>query len=166
MKITGIKPGAKWVLLVIFGVIAFFAVKKFWLDAPKEVGESQKVDKIVLADAPEASLKGNAQMLALPSDKAAMRDVTKIQWKIMAWNSQFPLMYANGGARTTQNSLLDKGNVDIEIIRQDDCFKTIADFIKNAQDYKDNPNTTTPMFMSFMGDGMPGQSQCVRADRM
>ena len=158
MKITGIKPGAKWVLLVLLGVAIFFGVKKFYLDAPKAVGESQKLDKVVLADAPEASLKGNAVMLSNPSDKPAMRDVPKIQWKIMAWNAQFPLMYANGGPKTTQGSLFDKANVDVEIIRQDDCFKTIADFIKNAKDYKDNPTTTTPLFMSFMGDGMPGFS--------
>ncbi|MDB5012321.1 MAG: outer membrane protein precursor [Daejeonella sp.] len=157
MKITGIKPGAKWALLVLLGVAIFFGIKKFYLDAPKAVGESQKLDKIVLADAPEASLKGNAVMLSSPSDKPAMRDVPKIDWKIMAWNSQFPLMYANGGARTTQGSLFDKANVDVQIIRQDDCFKTIADFIKNAKDYKDNPSTT-PLFMSFMGDGMPGFS--------
>jgi len=158
MKITGIKPGAKWVLLALLGAGAFFGVKKFYLDAPKEVGQSQRVEKVTLADAPEASLKGNAVMLPLPSDKAAMRDVQKVQWKIMAWNAQFPLMYANGGARTTQGSLMYKANVDVEIIRQDDCFKTIADFIKNAQDYKNNPQSTTPMFMSFMGDGMPGFS--------
>lgn len=159
MKITGIKPGAKWVLLLLLGVAAFFGVKKFYLDAPKAVGESQKVEKITLADAPEASLKGSASiMLPLPSDKAAMRDVPKIDWKIMAWNSQFPLMYANGGARTTTGSLMDKANVDINIIRQDDCFKSVADFIKNAKDYKNNPQGTTPLFVSFMGDGMPGFS--------
>lgn len=158
MKITGIKPGAKWVLLGLAGIGAFFAVKKFYLDAPKEVGKSQQVEKVVLADAPEASLKGNAVMLSLPSGKAAMRDVPKIEWKVMAWNSQFPLMYANGGPRTAEGSLMDKANVDVEIIRQDDCFKTIADFIRNAQDYKENPQSTTPMFMSFMGDGMPGFS--------
>ncbi len=159
MNITGIKPGAKWVLLLLLGVGAFFAVKKFYLDAPKAVGESQKVDKVTLADAPEASLKGNASvMLALPADKPAMRDVAKIDWKIMAWNAQFPLMYANGGARTTQGSLLDKANVDVNIIRQDDCFKSVADFIKNAKDYKSNPQSTTPLFVSFMGDGMPGFS--------
>ncbi len=159
MKITGIKPGAKWVLLGLFGVGAYFGIKKFYLDAPKSVDNtSQRVEKITLADAPEASLKGNAAMLALPGSEPALRDVTKIQWKVMAWNSQFPLMYANGGPRTTQGSLMDKANVDIEIIRQDDCFKTIADFIKNAQDYKTNPQGTTPLFMSFMGDGMPGFS--------
>jgi outer membrane protein OmpA-like peptidoglycan-associated protein len=159
MRITGIKPGAKWALLLLIGVGAFFAVKKFYLDAPKNVGESQKVQKIMLADAPEASLKGSAAvMLPLPSDKPAMRDVTKVDWKVMAWNSQFSLMYANGGQRTTTGSLMDKANVDINIIRQDDCFKTVADFIKNAKDYKNNPQGTTPLFVSFMGDGMPGFS--------
>jgi outer membrane protein OmpA-like peptidoglycan-associated protein len=159
MKITGIKPGAKWVLLGFLGVGAYFGIKEFYLDAPKSVeNTSQKVEKITLADAPEASLKGNAVMLPLPGSEPALRDVTKIQWKVMAWNSQFPLMYANGGPRTTQASLMDKANVDIEIIRQDDCFKTIADFIKNAQEYKNDPQNTTPLFMSFMGDGMPGFS--------
>jgi len=159
MKITGIKPGAKWVLLLLAGAGIFFGVKKFYLDAPKSVGESQKMDKITLADAPEASLKGNASvMLPMPSDKPAMRDVPKIDWKVMAWNSQFPLMYANGGPRTTSGSLMDKANVDINVIRQDDCFKSVADFIKNAKDYKANPTGTTPLMVSFMGDGMPGFS--------
>ncbi len=158
MKITGIKPGAKWVLLILLGAIIFFGAKKFYLDAPKNVAGTQTLDKVVLSDAPEASLKGNATMLALPaSDKPAMRDVQKITWKIMAWNAQFALMYANGGARTTAGSLFDKANVDIDILRQDDCNKTVADFIKAAKDYKDNPSTT-PMFMTFMGDGMPGFS--------
>jgi OmpA-OmpF porin, OOP family len=158
MKITGIKPGAKWVLLVLFGVLIYFGVKKLWLDAPKSVAGTQTLDKVVLTDAPEASLKGNATMLGIPeSDKPAMRDVPKITWKIMAWNAQFALMYANGGPRTAAGSLFDKANIDVDIQRQDDCNKTVADFIKAAKDYKDNPSTT-PMFMTFMGDGMPGFS--------
>jgi outer membrane protein OmpA-like peptidoglycan-associated protein len=62
-------------------------------------------------------------------------------------------MYANGGAVTTKNSLFDKSKLQVEIVRQDDCFKSIADMVKFAQDYKNNPETPA-VFASFMGDGM------------
>jgi len=149
--------------MVGLAIVAGILFKLFWYDKqPKEVGESQKVEKIVLADAPEASLKGNAAvMLPLPSDKIAVNSGTKFTWQIMAWNSQFPLHYANGGIQTTSGSLFDKANLQVNIVRQDDCFKTIAQFIKFAKDYKDNANT--PGFvMSFMGDGVPGFSTMMK----
>jgi len=109
---------------------------------------------LALPDAPEASLKGNATLLTLPSDVESVNGGTKINWEIMAWNAQFPLMYANGGAKTTKESLLDKAKLQVNIIRQDDCNKSIADIVKFAQEYKSNPNTTG-VFASYMGDGMP-----------
>jgi len=108
----------------------------------------------MLPDAPEASLKGNAAFLELPSDEASVNGGTRIIWKIMAWNSQFPLMYANGGITTTKNSLFDKAKLQVELVRQDDCNKSIADIVKFAQEYKKNPETPA-VFASFMGDGMP-----------
>jgi len=72
----------------------------------------------------------------------------------MAWNAQFPLMYSNGGALTSKGSLIDKANLQINIIRQDDCNKSIADVVKFASDYKNNPSATG-VFASYMGDGMP-----------
>jgi len=78
----------------------------------------------------------------------------KVVWKVMAWNSQFPLMYANGGPRTTAGSLFQSLGVNIQIERQDDCNKTIADLVAFAQAYKENPSTPG-VFASFMGDGMP-----------
>ena len=36
-------------------------------------------------------LVGNATMLPLPSEEQSVNGGTKIVWKIMAWNSQFPL---------------------------------------------------------------------------
>jgi outer membrane protein OmpA-like peptidoglycan-associated protein len=148
-----IKTSGK-VLLILLFVGALFAAKVLWWDKrPQEAKESAEIGQVALPDAPEASLSGNATMLALPSETVAANDGTKIIWKIMAWNSQFPLMYANGGARTTTGSLLDKANLNVELVRQDDCFKSIADMVKFAQDYKSNPSTPG-VFASFMGDGM------------
>lgn len=140
------------ILLVLGGL---FSAKTFWWDRrPQEAKQSQDIGRVALPDAPEASLTGHATMLPLPSGDQSVNGGTRIEWKIMAWNSQFPLMYANGGPLTTKGSIMDKSRLQIEIVRQDDCFKSLADMVKFAQEYKSNPETPG-VFASFMGDGMP-----------
>lgn len=140
------------ILLVLGGL---FAAKTFWWDKrPKDAKTSTEIGKVVLPDIPEASLGNASVKLALPSAEPSANGGTKIRWEVMAWNSQFPLMYANGGANTTKGSLIDNAKIQIKINRQDDCNKSIADIVKFAQDYKNNPNTEG-VFASYMGDGMP-----------
>jgi OmpA-OmpF porin, OOP family len=149
-----VKTSGKIVMIALV-LGGLFAAKVFWWDKrPQEAKQSHDIGRVALPDAPEASLVGNAMMLPLPSEEQSVNGGTKIIWKIMAWNSQFPLMYANGGAVTTKGSLLDKSKLQVEIVRQDDCFKSLADMVKFAQDYKNNPETPG-VFASFMGDGMP-----------
>src|SRR5687767_3148237 len=143
------------VVMILAVLAAIFAAKTYWWDKrPQEAKQSHEIGRVALPDAPEASLAGNATMIPLPTEEQSVNGGTKIVWKIMAWNSQFPLMYANGGAYTMKNSLLDKNKLQVEIVRQDDCFKSLADIVKFAQDYKSNPETPG-VFASFMGDGMP-----------
>ncbi len=140
------------ILLVLGGL---FAAKTLWWDKrPQDAKQSQDIGRVALPDAPEASLVGSATVLPLPSEEQSVNGGTKIVWKVMAWNSQFPLMYANGGGLTTKGSLFDKSKLQVEVVRQDDCFKSLADMVKFAQDYKNNPETPG-VFASFMGDGMP-----------
>lgn len=113
-----------------------------------------EVGKVALPDAPGASLNENAVLLPLPSTEEAVNGGTRITWERMAWNSQFSGMYANGGVRTTKGSLFDKAHLDIIYLRQDDCGKQMADLVKFANDYKDNPNSNA-VLITFMGDGMP-----------
>jgi outer membrane protein OmpA-like peptidoglycan-associated protein len=143
------------VMMILLVLGAIFAGKILWWDKrPQEAKASQEIGRVALPDAPEASLAGSASVVPLPSEEQSVNGGTRIIWKIMAWNSQFPLMYANGGALTTKGSLLDKAKLQVELQRQDDCFKSIADIVKFAQDYKANPETPA-VFASFMGDGMP-----------
>jgi OOP family OmpA-OmpF porin len=143
------------IVMILLVLGAIFAAKVLWWDKrPQEAKQSQEIGRVALPDAPEASLVGNAVKLPLPSDEQSVNGGTKVVWKIMAWNSQFPLMYANGGAVTTKGSLFDKSKLQVEISRQDDCFKSLADIVKFAQDYKGNTETPA-VFASFMGDGMP-----------
>lgn len=148
-----LKPAGK--IFIIASVVAagIFGVRMYQ-NRPKEVVASVEVGKVALPDAPEASLSGNATKLALPSSEPAVNGGTQITWERMAWNSQFSGMYANGGIRTTKRSLFDIAKLDVTYLRQDDCNKQMADFVKFAQEYKQNPNTPG-VLITFMGDGMP-----------
>lgn len=149
-----VKTSGKIVIIALI-IGALFCAKVFWWDKrPKEAKASTEIGHLALPDAPEASLKGNSTLLTLPSAEESVNGGTKITWEVMAWNAQFPLMYANGGALTTKGSLMDNAKLQINIVRQDDCNKSIADVVKFAQDYKNNPETPG-VFASYMGDGMP-----------
>lgn len=151
---TKVKTSGK-LLIIIMVLSSIFAAKVWWWDKrPQNAKQSSEIGRVALPDAPEASFSGNTYKLALPSSSLSANGGTRINWKVMAWNSQFALMYANGGAKTTKNSLIDSAKLQIDIVRQDDCNKVIADLVKFASDYKNDPNTTG-VFGSFMGDGMP-----------
>ncbi len=148
-----LKPAGK--LLIIGAVITAGILGVRWYqNRPKEVIQSVELGKVTLPDAPEASLNSNAVLLALPGEEDASNGGTQIIWERMAWNSQFSGMYANGGVRTTKNSLFDKAHLDVTYVRQDDCNKQMADLVKFANDYKKDPNTNA-VLITFMGDGMP-----------
>ena len=148
-----LKPAGKLLIIAAVVVAVIFGVRKYQ-DRPKDAVASLEVGKVALPDAPEASLSGNATKLALPKSDLAVNGGTQITWERMAWNAQFSGFYANGGVRTTKGSLFDIAKLDITYIRQDDCGKEMADFVKSAQDYKQNPNTPA-VLITFMGDGMP-----------
>ncbi|THU37117.1 OmpA family protein [Niastella caeni] len=148
-----LKPAGKVLIIAALVTAGIFAVR-WYQNRPKEVTGSIEVGKVALPDAPEASLHGDAVKLALPSDEQAVNGGTQITWERMAWNSQFSGMYANGGVRTTKGSLFDKARLDVTYVRQDDCNKQMADLVKFANDYKNNPNAPG-VLITFMGDGMP-----------
>jgi outer membrane protein OmpA-like peptidoglycan-associated protein len=148
-----LKPAGK--LLIIAAVVTAGILSVRWYQSrPKEATQSVDLGKVTLPDAPNASLSSNAVLLSLPSSDNAVNGGTQITWERMAWNSQFSGMYANGGVRTTKNSLFDKAHLDVTYVRQDDCNKQMADLVKFANDYKNNPNTSA-VLITFMGDGMP-----------
>lgn len=148
-----LKPAGK--LLIIAAVVGAGILGVRWYQArPKEVTQSMELGKVTLPDAPGASLSDNAVQLPLPTDESIVNGGTQITWERMAWNSQFSGMYANGGVHTTKNSLFDKAHIDVTYVRQDDCNKQMADLVKFASDYKNNPNTPG-VLITFMGDGMP-----------
>src|SRR6201996_1167605 len=148
-----LKPAGKIFVIAVVVATGILAVR-WYQNRPKDVNGSIEVGKVALPDAPEASLQGSAVQLPLPEDDQAVNGGTQITWERMAWNSQFSGMYANGGVRTTKGSLFDKAHLDVTYVRQDDCNKQMADLVKFAGEYKENPNTSG-VLITFMGDGMP-----------
>jgi len=148
-----LKPAGKILVIAVVVTAGIFSVK--WYQArPKDANKAIEVGKVVLPDAPEASLNANAVLLTLPGSADAVNGGTQVTWERMAWNSQFSGMYANGGVRTTKGSLFDNAHLDVTYVRQDDCNKQMADLVKFAGMYKTNPNTPA-VLITFMGDGMP-----------
>jgi len=148
-----LKPAGKLLIIAIIVTAGILGVK-WYQGRPKEAGKAVEVGKVVLPDAPEASLNAKAVLLPLPVTSEAINGGTRITWERMAWNAQFSGMYANGGVRTTKGSLFDQAHLDVVYLRQDDCNKQMADLVKFAGEYKTNPGTPA-VLISFMGDGMP-----------
>jgi OmpA-OmpF porin, OOP family len=116
---------------------------------------SQEVGKIDLPDAPKNASTAVPQA-DMPSDKPASLSTPALRWQLWAWNAQMGLMFANGGANTTENSLMAKNGVNLALTRQDDVPQMQASLIKFANEYKSNPATTEgTQFVSIMGDGAP-----------
>ena len=148
-----LKPAGKLLIIAVIVTGGILGVK-WYQGRPKEAVKAVEVGKVVLPDAPEASLNAKAVLLPLPATGEAINGGTRITWERMAWNAQFSGMYANGGVHTTKGSLFDQAHLDVVYLRQDDCNKQMADLVKFAGEYKTNPNTQA-VLISFMGDGMP-----------
>ncbi|HEV2478250.1 MAG TPA: OmpA family protein [Puia sp.] len=148
-----LKPAGKLLVIAVIVTAGILAVK-WYQGRPKDANKAVELGKVVLPDAPEASLNAQAVLLPLPSSTEAVNGGTRIIWERMAWNAQFSGMYANGGVRTTKGSLFDKANLDVTYVRQDDCNKQMADLVKFAGEFKTNANAPG-VLVSFMGDGMP-----------
>jgi OOP family OmpA-OmpF porin len=148
-----LKPAGKFLIIAAVVTTAILSVR-WYQGRPKDAIQSIELGKVTLPDAAGASLSENAVLLPLPTTGDAANGGTKITWERMAWNSQFSGMYANGGVHTTKGSLFDGAHLDVTYIRQDDCSKQMADLVKFANDYKNNPGANA-VLITFMGDGMP-----------
>ena len=83
-----IKTSGK-VAIGLIAVAIIFSLKVFWWDnRPHEVVEAKTFGQVSIPDAPEASLSGEAIKLPLPNSTPSHKGGTKINWYIMAWQSQ------------------------------------------------------------------------------
>ena len=96
------------------------------------------------------------RMEGLPSSTPAnIPGVPMIRSKIWAWNAQMGWIYANGGPRTTEGSLMAKHGVNLSLEREDMNDKLQADLVAFATELAaGNPQPTKGIhFTAVMGDG-------------
>ena len=110
------------------------------------------------ADLPEAQgTEGGAVVapVAMPGAGVGCASKPEVRALIWAWNSQMGLMFANGGAQSTDGSLMCQNNVNLRLIRQDDVSKMQEDLITFANEVKKGNRQPTKgaHFVSIMGDG-------------
>ena len=145
------------ILLVVAILAGLFGLKWLLLDSgyvlKKETAQSQDIGNVALPDAAK-NTNASVQAAGMPSDTPAKTTTPEIRWLVWAWNAQMGVMFANGGAQTTEGSILAGKGVNLKLTRQDDVPKMQADLVKFAQEYQNNKNTTAGThFVTIMGDG-------------
>ncbi|EKS66750.1 MULTISPECIES: OmpA family protein [Caballeronia] len=160
-----LKPLPKFILIAaIVGALGYgvtVANQNGWLGTSKLPSSTT-----VTADVPTGALPNS------PSDRSGMptsgSNVSSydlgassmnrpVRLLTIPWNATSALMYANGDAETTPNSLLGQRGVKLLIERQDDYGRMTEEMASFAKDYKGgtaNPSNGTPMVI-IMGDGVP-----------
>lgn len=156
-------------LLFIGGVwgAKYFFMDSSWALSHKATQASILLQQsaVSLPDAPKNAQGENVAPAALPTDKVATVTAPLITIEAMAWNSQFGLMFSNGGPLTTSGSIMEKHGAKVQIKRQDDCDQMKANIIKFAKDYKDNPaGAQGTNFIAIMGDGAPSWLAAANAE--
>lgn len=93
--------------------------------------------------------------LKMPSDQQASVSSPEIRMLVYAWNAQMGLMFANGGPKTTQGSIMAAHDVNLSLARQDDNDKlqnALVEFATQLSKGTDQP-TGGANFVAIMGDG-------------
>jgi outer membrane protein OmpA-like peptidoglycan-associated protein len=112
---------------------------------PKATIEASVPDKI---DLPTAAAATPAATTTIAATTVSSSDTIRI--KTIPWNGTAGLHFANGDATTASGSLMAKRGLKVNIKREDDYAKLIADLATFAKD-----NSQGSHFVIIMGDGYP-----------
>ncbi len=145
------------IAVVILGGI-LFAVYQF---APGlRVGKALQLDKLNV-DKGDVDNIVTTEKLELPSTNLSSEVKNKplVRMAAYAWNAQSGIIVANGGAKTTKGSLMEKNGVNLEIIRQDwlsELRNMQMKFIEEFDRGEEFPDADKSAFaIMMMGDGAP-----------
>ncbi len=153
---TKLTPFGRLTIAILI-VAGLWGLKWLILDSgyvmQKSSAQSQDVGKIDLPTAPK-NASSSVAPVEMPSDQPANVSSPEIRWMLWAWNAQMGAIFANGGAKTSKGSIMEKKGINLSLIRQDEVPQMQANLVKFASEYKSNPNTTEGVqFVTIMGDG-------------
>ena len=155
----------KWSQLTVFSkallILAFATLTGamvYYLSPGLRVEEAKSLRRLSVATQEVNNLVTAAQ-LPLPGREASRTLATKPLIRIggYAWNAQSGLIVANGGAKTTRGSLLERQGVHLEIVRQDwlsELRNLQLKFVEEFDRGEPFPRQGVAAIM-IMGDGAP-----------
>lgn len=152
-------PLGKITILVVVAAVAFFGWRMFGDKVKSMLGgetTASVVPKQVNLPALTVSAgEGTNLQLNTITETPSGNNGTPMRMLLWAWNAQSGLMLANGGAKTTQGSLMEQLGVNLQLTRQDDPSKMQEALIAFAQELKNgNPQPTSGAhYVAIMGDG-------------
>ncbi|MGD0096973.1 MAG: OmpA family protein [Terracidiphilus sp.] len=151
-----LKPQAKLFLIVVVGagaVVGLRSAMQHGLIPTPGIMKSIVASRVTLPPQEEAQV-ANVKALEYPSTAPANVQATHIPFDVWEWNAMFALIYANGGADTTKNSLMDKNGVNLTLHRQDSNTQMSADLLACAKQLHDGEKTcsTGAVALVVMGD--------------
>jgi OmpA-OmpF porin, OOP family len=143
------------IVLIVAGTIGFLV---YYFSPGLRVEESTKVAGLEVSDKDVNNMSSTAE-LSLPESQASTEVSGKPLVRIggYAWNAQSGIIVANGGAKTTAGSQMEKNGINLEIIRQDWLTELRNLHMKFIEELDGgNPNPTEGVFaVMIMGDGTP-----------
>ncbi len=143
------------IVLVIAGVVG---AAVYYLSPGLKVEESKQVSGLDVSDKDVNNI-GNANELPVPGDapSTVVADKPLVRIGAYAWNAQSGIIVANGGAKTTEGSLMEKSGVNLELIRQDWLSELRNLHLKFIEEYdRGTANPKEGIFaVMIMGDGAP-----------
>lgn len=123
------------------------------------VSESKTVESIAL-DGVNIDNVSKTEKLALPSESPSSVVASKPKFGVggYAWNGNSAPLAANGGAQTTEGSLMEKYGVNFQFYRQDmvDELRNMQiNFVKEFDKGRHVVSERSVPAVSIMGDGVP-----------
>lgn len=143
------------IVLLVAGTIGFLV---YYFSPGLRVSESKQLQGLDVTDKDVNNINSTNQ-LPLPSDDLSSEVSSKPLVRIggYAWNAQSGIIVANGGAKTTAGSLMEKNGVNLEIIRQDWLSELRNLHLKFIEEFgRGTANPKEGVFaVMIMGDGAP-----------
>lgn len=150
-----LKAGGKAILVTLVAAVAgysfYWANQNGYLSNKQAIPSSipeQRYNLPTASNMPATTVVNNSMtQVALTGSTNGQR----VKYLTIPWNGTLGLMYANGGASTTNGSLMDKYGIKLDIERQDDYSQITAALIQFAQ----SNGQSGAAFATIMGDAYP-----------
>ncbi len=147
-------------LLIVVVVLGTILTALYYLSPGLKVDDSKQLTGMDV-DKKDVNNMTTAEKIALPSTNLSSKVSSQPLVRIggYAWNAQSGIIVSNGGSKTTEGSLMEKNNVNLEIIRQDWLSELRNMQMKFVEDYdkgQEYPASDKSVFaIMIMGDGAP-----------